>query len=247
MIPVRIESDDRRKCLTIVLDYLIRYFETKIIVCEEGPETIFPSMNKMEWNGSVKHVFRYSTSELFHKTRNINLMAAQSTTPYITYLDSDVLFRPNQYVNALETVRRGELDFCYPFNQQNHNIPKHLRDVIQLTLNLDSVENQITFRHPQPPVGGCLFMNKDKFISINGMNPNMVSWGPEDEELIYRIKKLDYRLGAVPGKLFHVDHDRTPNSSDSNSHFLANNAEYDKVKAMSKEELSAYITTWRLV
>jgi hypothetical protein len=51
----------------------------------------------------------------------------------------------------------------------------------------------------------------------------------------------------VPGKLFHVDHDRTPNSSDANSHFLANNAEYDKVKAMSKEELSAYITTWRLV
>ena len=44
MIPVCIESDDRKKCLTVVLDYMINKFNTNIIVLEEGYGSLFPSI-----------------------------------------------------------------------------------------------------------------------------------------------------------------------------------------------------------
>lgn len=244
MIPVKIESNDRKRCLTVILDYIQKYFNTYIIVCEEGSSSLFPTLYKPEWGNTVRYIFRQTNSELFHKTLNLNIMAKESTTPILAAYDSDVIFRPFQYQMAAESIRKNIVDFCYPFNQPNYNIPKPLFNTFQASLDLSSVENEINFKHPLPPPGGCLFLNKEKFIKAGMENQNFVSWGPEDMERRERLVKLGYKLSAINGKLFHLDHDRTVNSHDGNEYFSKNEAEYNKIADMTREQLEQYVATW---
>ncbi len=244
LIPVRIESEDRKKCLTIVLDYLTKYFNTKVIVLEEGSGSIFPSIKKPEWEPYLKYIYQKSVSPLFHKTLNLNVMVKASTTPIIAALDSDCLFYPEQYINAAKKIREGILDFCYPFNSPMYNITKELRTIIEGSLDLTTIHKSITPKTKLIPPGGCFFMNKAKFIEGGMENQRMISYGPEDTERRDRMMILGYKVGDTIGQLFHIDHDRTTNSNDHNPLFSKNKEEYDKVRFMSQPQLKTYISTW---
>lgn len=244
LIPVRIESEDRKKCLSIVINYLTKYFNTKIIILEEGSGSIFPSIWKSDWEPYIKYIFRRTDSPLFHKTLNLNVMAKASTTPIIAALDSDCLFFPEQYVRATKKIREGTLDFCYPFNSPLYNIIPEMRDIIEKSLDLFSIHTNITIKTGLVPPGGCFFMNKAKFIEGGMENQRMISYGPEDTERRDRMMILGYNVGDVIGQLFHIDHERTTNSCDHNPLFNQNRDEYDKVRFMSKSQLKTYISTW---
>jgi hypothetical protein len=244
MIPVRIESDDRRKCLTIVLDYLVKHFNTNILVLEEGPGSLFPSMRKGDWDPYLKYIYRKSDDSAFYKTLNLNLMAKQTTTNIICALDSDCLFHIQQYVRAVQKIRDGRLDFCYPFNQPMYNITKDLIPTLESSLDLSSVHSKIKPKTILVPPGGCFFMNKQKFIEGGMENQHMISYGPEDTERRDRFMILGYKVGDTEGPLFHIDHSRTTNSNDHNPFFKKNKQEYEKVRFMSKPQLQAYVSTW---
>ena len=244
MIPLRIESEDRKRCLTIVIDYLIKHFDTKILVLEEGAGSLFPSIKKIEWEPYVKYIYRNTDQALFYKTLDLNIMSRHATTPIICALDSDCIFYPRQYVQAANKIRLKTLDFCYPFNQPNFNIRKeHISD-LERTLDPASVHSRITPPTALVPPGGCFFMNKEKFIEGGMENQNMISYGPEDTERRDRMTILGYNVGSIDGPLFHIDHSRTTNSNDHNPLFIKNTEEYRKVKMMSRNQLRNYVSTW---
>ncbi len=244
MIPLRIESDDRRKCLTIVIDYLVKHFNTNIIVLEEGQGSLFPGMRKNEWDPYLKYIYRKSNDPLFYKTFNLNIMTKQSKTDIVCALDSDCLFHVSQYVSAVRKIRDGVLDFCYPFNQPMYNITKDLIPELESSLDLSSVHSKIKPKTILVPPGGCFFMNKRKFIEGGMENQYMISYGPEDTERRDRLLILGYKVGDAHGPLFHIEHNRTTNSNDHNPLFARNKAEYEKVRFMSRIQLKNYISTW---
>jgi predicted glycosyltransferase involved in capsule biosynthesis len=244
MIPLKVESEDRKRIIVLQISYLLKNFNTNIIICEEGKVAYFPKLMKPEWNKKITYIFRKNDTELFHKTKNLNLMARKSSTPIIVSLDSDVLFHPHQYTNAAQLIRSNVVDFCYPFNQPNHNIPLKFHNQFALTLSLNGIEPHIKFEHPMPPPGGCFFMNKEKFIQGGMENEHFLSWGPEDVERRDRFIKLGYRVASCDGKLFHLDHSRTFNSDSTNPRFNENEVEYKKIKNMNKDQLLQYIGTW---
>ncbi len=244
MIPLRIESEDRKKCVSIVIDYLLKNFDTNIIVLEEGSSAFFPGIKKPNWENQVKYIFRRSNDPLFYKTLNINIMVKNTTTPIICAMDSDCIFHPFQYQRAVQKIRDKELDFCYPFDQPQHNITKEYIKTLESTLNLSSIHDKIKPKTILVPPGGCFFMNKSQFIKGGLENQHMISYGPEDTERRDRLMILGYKVGNVVGPLFHIDHSRTTNSNDHNPLFAKNTEEYNKIRFMSKQQLQQYITTW---
>jgi hypothetical protein len=243
-IPLKVESEDRRRVLTLNLNYIKKHLRTHVLICEEGPEPIFPRFKDPSWT-FVRYYHRKSdNAALFHKTKNLNFLARQAVTPIIASLDSDVIFHPEQYFEAAQRIRSGELHFCYPFNHANHNIPIEMHHVLSQCLNVKLLDSRLKFTNPQPPPGGCFFMNMQKFIEGGMENENFVCWGPEDVERRDRMRILGYRVGAVPGKLYHLDHSRTENSLPSNQMFKKNEEEYRKVVGMSQEQLRSYIASW---
>jgi predicted glycosyltransferase involved in capsule biosynthesis len=244
LIPLKIESEDRKKIIDLLLSYLFKHFDTSVIICEEGKQALFPQLMRAEWNKKLTYIYRQNDSDLFHKTKNLNIMAKRAKTPIIVSQDSDVVFYPHQYLNAAQVVRGNILDFCYPFNKPNHNIPSKYHNSFGLTLNLAGIDPLVSFEHPSPPPGGCLFMNKSKYVEGGMENENFMSWGPEDVERRDRFGKLGYKIGSIDGKLFHLDHSRTFNSDTTNPRFKQNEEEYKKIIGMSKEDLKAYVRSW---
>lgn len=244
MIPLKVDSTERKKIINLVLCYIFKHLDTNVIICEEGKNAIFPQIMRHEWSKKLTYIFRKSDDDLFHKTKNLNIMVKKATTPIIVSQDSDVVFYPQQYQMAAQLIRGNVVDFAYPFDKANHNIPTKFHNQFGLTLSLLGIEPHIKFEHPSPPPGGCFFMNRTKFIEAGMENENFVSWGPEDVERRDRLSRLGYRITSTDGKLFHFEHPRTFNSDTTNPRFAKNEEEYNKILKMPPDQLKKYIGTW---
>jgi len=244
MIPTRIESEDRKNNLTIVVDYLIKHFNTNIIICEQDSTEKVTSFFKPNWKPNCKHVFLKSDSTLFHKTRCLNVMTKMSTTPIVVSFDSDILFPINQLVESRDIIKNKTDFFVYPFNTRLYHIEKPLIPTIKRTLDLNSIGSHTTCRHLGLPPGGAFFMDKAMFYQCGLENENFLSWGPEDQERAYRVKKLGFNIRNVEGPIFHLDHERTPNSNHQHSQYERNQSEFKKIQSYSVQQLRNYIGTW---
>jgi len=244
MIPLKVESEDRKKIIVLVVRYILKHLDTNIIICEEGPNAIFPTLMDQSWGNRLTYIFRKNDDNIFHKTKNLNIMAKRAKTPIIVSQDSDVIFYPHQYLSAAQLIRGNIVDFCYPFNKPNHRVLTKFHNQFASTLSLTGIEPYVSFDHHSPPPGGCFFMNKQKFIDGGMENENFMSWGPEDVERRDRFIKLGYKIASSEGKLFHLEHSRTFNSDTTNPKFKHNEAEYKKIQGFSREQLRQYIGAW---
>jgi predicted glycosyltransferase involved in capsule biosynthesis len=245
LIPLMIDTKDRERNLQIVIDYLMKYFNTKVIIAEQGKEKVSPINEYLakKYN-EVSVVFCKSEADYFHKNKLLNTMIKRSVTPYVVSYDSDVIFSVSQYVNSANVLRKNIAQFCFPFDRPMHRVLGRGIGLLKQTLNISQVEPICPQHHHLTPPGGCLFMNKQSLKECGYENENFKSWGQEDMERIERITKLGYKLVRVNGKLFHIEHARTVNSIEDNPHRVNNEEEYNKVVKMTKDELQKYVKTW---
>ena len=71
---------------------------------------------------------------------------------------------------------------------------------------------------------------------------NFVAYAPEDVERYHRFNKLGYKVNRISNVIYHLEHSRTPNSWFTNPHMQNNNAEWEKIKSMERDDLREYIT-----
>ena len=249
-IPIRFDSPERKKNVELVVAYLLHHLNTHIIICEESPEIMFSHLQEY----GCQYIYIYSENSHLHRTKCLNLMAKKSRTPIICNYDSDVLLQPRQYLKAAETVRREEFDACFPYDGRFYNLPRQYYKTIKENLSLSMLNEKKWSLLNRNSIGGALFWNKEAFFAGGMENENFIGWGYEDNELVERFTRLGFTFGRTEGGLFHLDHPRGSVSSFNSLKKIAgyirnpvlknNKREYNKVKAMSKEELSAYIKTW---
>jgi len=236
-LPVMYDNKDRMENTELSICLLQKAFTTNIILGERGDDKKFEHFK--QWCHYV-----HFNMEHFHRTRMLNKMAELADTPIICNYDVDVALPPAQIWQAVEALRKNRADMVYPYGHLFARIPRVFRKNIfplydlfpfrKIGKGVDTPEN--------PSVGGAIFFNKQKFFEGGGENENFISYGPEDKERYERFKKLGYRIARIPGNLYHFDHYIGINSSTRNPFY--NPGEYDKVKAMSKEELLEYVSKW---
>ncbi len=242
-VPVFCDSIDRKQNLDISICMVQRDFETNVIIGEQGSDRF----------GYFRQWCRYKRFDLpdFWRTRMLNQMAGMSSTPIVVNFDCDILLPPMQVILAAEAIRSGEADFCFPYDGRFARVPRNpWFKRMEKYLDTGIMCNE-DFNGTRPgdalSVGGCIFANRDKFFESGGENENMVSWGPEDLERVHRWEKLGYTVKRIKGMLFHLDHQTGANSSGRNPHFKKNNREYDRIQAMSRQELIDYVKSWKNV
>jgi hypothetical protein len=74
-------------------------------------------------------------------------------------------------------------------------------------------------------------------------NENFKAYAPEDKERYYRYTTLGYKVGRISDYIYHLEHARGANSWFTNPHMASNNAEWDKIRSMTKEQLLEYYST----
>ena len=240
IIPVRFDSEDRKRNFKITITFLEKHFDTNIIVMESDKisnEQFVKSISK-----KLTYVFEKNDSHLFHRTKMLNDMTKMSKTNFVVNYDIDVVFRPNQYVTCREILKNG-LNFVFPYSGKFYDINSNFFDKI-VNSNFDSIDlNMCTLFNPNS-VGGALFFNKDVYKKIGLENENFISWGHEDWERIGRIQKMGYEIARVDGVLYHLTHERSINSASSNPKYHSNGMEYQKIMTMNKQQLEEHIKSW---
>ena len=243
IIPVNFDSEDRKTNFKISISYLLRNFDTNIIVMESSPisnEDFIKSVSD-----KITYIFDRNDTGIFHRTKLLNHMTKLSTTNIVVNYDVDVIFKVNQYVESRNKILNG-CDFCFPYGGNFYDIKKEFFNFVE-TDNLDSINlGQCTLFNPNS-VGGALFFNKEKYTEIGLENEKFISWGHEDWERVVRIEKMGLRLCRINGNLYHLTHFRSHNSSGQNPYYHQNGMEFNKVRDMNNIQLKDYIKTWEWI
>lgn len=241
-IPVKYDHQDRKENLDLTIRFLKSHFKTNISVSEMDS---YPAFDYVRSEDVSYHFYKMEKS--FERTRMLNDMAMNTNCPIVVNWDCDVFMDPKQILKAVEMIRSGEASGVYPYDGRflRCNREKYY-DRFRKTLSCEIFKGNHfpTYNFTIPSFGGAVIWNREDFI-LGGMeNQFMVHYGPEDFERYERFTKLGFVVKRVEGPLFHIDHDTAANGSDGHEYFKANEKEFERIKAMSKEHLEAYVSTW---
>ena len=241
-IPVNRDSQNREDNVKMCIDTLLRDFDTNIIMGEQGPRPEFA-----HYSGLVRYHYFEGMPE-FHRTKMLNDMALMATTGIVANWDADVIVPPLQVWLAIQQLKSREADIVYPYDGRFARVDRK-RWYSLYTQYLDAgmfgdTQFPGTFDHDARSVGGALFYNVEAFLKAGMENENMVNYGPEDCERWDRFHALGLKVRRTDGRLFHMDHTLSLNSSNRHEHYNANVAELDKIRNMSREQLQSYVESW---
>lgn len=244
VIPLRVDSEERRTNLDAAIDYLCLYPDIKIIVLEADTECRYKP--RIEHPCLTCHYIE-DHDPIFHRTRYINLLLRSVKTPVAGVWDSDVIVPLEQIA---ESVRRCMTDdiLCYPYDGRFFFMNPNLSLLYKETRDFDILvknESRHLIYNGLYSVGGAFTVNVEKYLSKGGENEYFYGWGPEDTERRERINNLSLNVSRVAGCLYHLHHPRFNNSKYANLECeLTNRREYVKVCRMNRRELEEYISNW---
>ena len=251
IVPIRIESDDRLRNIVTTLCYLISNFNTNVIVKEVDNQSVFeeyvlPQIKEFCVDIScLTHIFEKSEDFSFHRQKVLNEMIMMSKTKVIVNYDCDVLFLPQVYQMAYESILKGESEVVYPYGdgdnwqKQVFADDELVSDFLNKNFDFRVLESKSKTREAK--YGFCQFFNRDVYIEGGMENENFIAYAPEDVERYHRFTFLGYKVNRIDAHVYHLEHKRTPNSWFNNPHMNSNNDEWMKITKMDKEELKEYI------
>ena len=134
VIPVRIDSPLRTRNLDVLIDFLLRNFDSKILVMETDSCQRYFAKKR---DSRLQYFFEEDTRPVFHHTRCMNLLYRKVDTPVIAGWDVDALVSPEQIVDTVEQVRRGNAVMGLAYDGYMYCTTAELARIYQDTQNFD--------------------------------------------------------------------------------------------------------------
>ncbi len=250
IIPIRIESPDRLRNVVTTTAFLMENFDTNIIIKEVDNEPVFqrdalPLLEEiLDFNiwENFNYIFERSDDPLFHRQRVLNEMIMEADTHIVVNYDCDAILPLESYELAYKGIMDGVYDIVYPYGSGEYQKQVAATDVtVSQFLEtgdyefLDAVSNIST-----SDFGWAQFFKRSTYIQGGMENENFKAYAPEDKERYYRFVTLGYSVGRLNNYVYHLEHARGENSWFNNPHMQGNNAEWEKIKTMSKDNLLQY-------
>lgn len=245
IIPVRIESPDREANARITLNYLCTHLNTNIIILEHDSSPKMPEILKDIKQGRTKIEYRFidnkEGTEIFHRTKFLNIMLDIVETPVVVNYDVDVLLRPEVYKQCRDLIVNDRMDLVYPYfwGTSQYQVYYPGRDRVAASLSLDSLIPG-DYNLNRSEYGHCQFFNTLSYRKGGMENEGFISYAPEDQERGYRFQKLGYKVMWNHAYVYHLEHTRGINSSSANPMMNVNNQLFEDIKRMSEQELALY-------
>ena len=258
IMPLRIESSDRMRNIITTLIYLLRNFETKVIVKEVDVESIFEqsvqpaleeALEDFQLEG-LTHIFEQSDDYTFHRTKIINDMLWMVDTPVVANYDCDILLPKTSYPYAVNMILNGhELEdgtkyypkCVYPYGEGTYQAQLYTNDeeVTKFINQKFDFEVFQKWRAYDAKFGFVQFFDTEEYKRLGGENEGFIAYGYEDDERFYRFNMLS-KVARMNERIFHLEHKRTSNSWFNNPKIEANRSLWEKLKGCGKDELDFY-------
>jgi len=263
IIPLRIETDDRMRNIITTLIYLLRGFDTNIIVKEFDSvstfeQSVLPQLQQALTKDQLKnlvHVFEQTDDYTFHRTKLLNDMTMMATTPIVVNYDSDIILPKHVYKQAVDLIMNGFINpefpnakpepikVVYPYGYGEYQRQIFFDDE-QASNFINSNFNFLAFTNTRPwdaKFGFCQFFDREEYIRLGMENENFVSYGYEDDERYNRFNQLSH-VARIDDAVYHLEHKRTSNSWFNNPHIEENRSLFGYLSRMSPENILKYYT-----
>ncbi len=250
VISIKVDCDARLDNLARLESYYATATENaEILVVEQG------AVCRVDGRPSVMTHF-IQDDGLHWKTRNMNLGATLSSRSILLMSDCDTIPHPSALAEGQAFVKAGG-GFTSLYNGVVVNLldppeiiggaaffvdlPVYKRNDVTAGRSFVGVDHLPLYGNVEhPAVGGCFLASRQAYHGLGGMNPNFVSYGFEDQEFYMRARRLGYEFPLVEDyNLYHFDHPRGMESR-YGQFYRQNQAEFERVEAMSADELRSY-------
>ena len=258
IMPLRIETADRMRNVITTLIYLLRNFETKVIVKEVDVESIFEqsvqpaleeALEDFQLEG-LTHIFEQSDDYTFHRTKIINDMLWMVDTPYVANYDCDILLPKTSYAYAMNLIKNGtpreDGSTYYPkcvypyglgtFQAQIHTDDEEISEFINSKFDFEKFQK---WRPYDAKYGFVQFFDTEEYKRLGGENEGFIAYGYEDDERYHRFNTCS-SVARMNENVFHLEHKRTSNSWFNNPHIEDNRSLWEKLMSCEKAELELY-------
>lgn len=203
VIPIRIESKERKENLCCTLKYLLQSNFVYIDILEADRERQFYYMPHKH----IRYRFIKDNKSVFHRTHYLNLLLKDAIYPIVGVWDADVLLPEQQVISAIECINKGAI-MCFPYDGNFCFIGEMESKAVRT--NIENLQyNQNLYWKGKPSVGGAFLVNKEQYLNVGGENEGFYGWGHEDVERVKRLEILDLPIKRVHGPLFHLYHTST--------------------------------------
>lgn len=255
IIPLRIDSSDRVRNIITTVGFLLKTFDSKVIVKEVDSTPLFseyalPQITEY-LDGCVDNLlyeFEKSDDTVFYRMQIINEMLSKVETDIVFNYDCDVLLQEETYLKASQMIRDG-YDIVYPYGFGNYQKQVHANDEVvsdflnELDFNvLDSKSNIFDAQY-----GHVQVLSTKSYFDAGMENENFKGSSPEDKERFYRFSTLGYNVGRIDDFVYHLEHSRGANSwpmsVQSNPYMSENFSLWERIQKMDKDELRNYYSS----
>lgn len=252
IIPIRIDSGDRTRNITTVLCYLLKTFNTKVILKEVDSkplvqeyviEQIKEFLDEDEINNLI-YLFEESDSLEFHRMKILNEMLDQVKTDVVVNYDCDVLLKPETCVQAVKLIVEKNYDLVYPYGfgdyqYQIYPNDEMVTDFINGDFDFSILESCSSIFMSQ--YGHVQFFKTNSYIAGGMENENFISWSPEDKERYFRFLNLGHKVGRLEqAYVYHLEHFRGHNSGFGNPYIQKNNELWEYLQKLNPKQLGKY-------
>jgi hypothetical protein len=216
LMPLRIDSTERKENADTVVRYIFQHFTTSFIVLEaDNEQKYFPEFN----DDGFLYEFVNDNNEIYRKTIWINRLLTLTNTPFVAIWDADAIAPPQQIIASAEELRKSRAVMSLPYDGRFYSADKISCSLFKQLLNIGILTTRIgvmDLLYSYRAVGGAYMVNRKKFIETGGENENFIGWGPEDYEHIKRMEVSGHTVHFADGPLFHLWHPRGKNSMPAN-------------------------------
>ena len=238
IIPVRLDSVVRLENLILSVQYLLKNFDTHIMVLEAASYS--NGIIQKMLGSKIEYLFLEDRDSVFYKTKYLNIMTRRACTPFIGIWDVDVIIPKEQIMDAIEKLRQG-FDVAFPYDGHCYDTSFVIRELYSQNKSIRLLlrnKTKMSLIYGNKVVGGAVFINRDAYIKAGMVNEKFYGWGPEDFELYERLKILGLKIHRSEGPLFHLTHSRGSNSAFRSPEQLENTNKVRNTTILSsKDEL----------
>lgn len=205
-----------QNCLNSLINQTDNIFE--LFLVDYGSDTNYLSrlQDLLEKYPNIKFISCPVQSQLWNKSRAINIALKQTSTPYFLVGDIDLLFHPD----FIKTVKNEISDkasnkvlfFKYGFLSEEESL-----------LDKDFEDYKLYIQGNEEITGTTLF-STDKLLEVNGFDEFYHGWGAEDTDVHIRLKQLGLKTEFYNKKVLvkHQWHPKAYRSKVSTSPFHSN-------------------------
>ena len=194
LVPLRVDSTERKENIDTLVKYMFRYFDTTFVVLEaDSNRKFYPDYE----NKNFHYEFMGDIHEFFYKTKSISRLISMAETQLVAVWDADVIVPPYQILTSLEKLRSNNAFMSLPYNGRAYLTDKFSAELFK---GLGDIAILMKLIPVMPLMYG--------YHSAGGENEKFHGWGPEDAERVKRLEIMNLPIHYSEGPLFHLWHPR---------------------------------------